>query len=376
MATVGKRSLASALAALCILAVCPANSFAQSGLELKAKIDEIVSRQMQAGGVVGLEIGVINKGGQPQTFDYGEVLKRSGRMPSPSTLFQIGSITKTFTGLLLALFVERGIVRLEDPLQQYVPQGIRVPGYNGRQILLVDLATHTSGLPRNPPMKPRQYELRLEAMYALLNEAKLTREPGQKYEYSSWASALLAEALVRVAKAEDYQALLEREVLSKLGMGETTIRPSAVGDTRVAQGYTRGGYAAPWNLSTWPAFNGGGALYSTMGDMVKYLSFNLGLAQTSLNSVLSVVHQPRARGLTPSHNVGLAWNISDFPKLNLTIIGKEGGTLGFSSYIGLIRGEPTGVVVLANSVATETPQIARQILTLLVKNRQSSAPAP
>jgi CubicO group peptidase (beta-lactamase class C family) len=358
---------------LSLLAICAAASFAQSGPEIKVKVDEIVSRQMQAGEVIGLGIGLISKGGQPQTFAYGEVLKRSGRKPSPSTLFQIGSITKTLTGVLLVLLAERGIVQLDDPLQKYVPHGIQVPSYNGRQILLVDLATHTSGLPRNPPTKPRQHDLSVEAMYQLLNEAKLTREPKQRYEYSNWGVALLAEALVRAAKAEDYQLLLEREVLSKLGMGETTLRPSAEREARVAHGYAKDGYIASWNMPTWPAFNGAGALYSTLGDMLKYLSFNLGLAQTSLNSVLSVVHQPKAGGLTSNHRVGLAWEIHDYPKLNLTIIGKEGGTPGFRTYIGFIRGEPTGVVVLANSVVTKSTLIGRQILALFAKKPEPPA---
>lgn len=361
------RKVAFAFVLLSFLTVCPASSLAQSPPELKARLDAIVSRHMKAGEVVGLEVGVISKGGQPQTFAYGEVLRRSGQKPSLSTLFQIGSITKTFTGILLALFVERGIVQLDDPLQKYVPPGIQVPSYNGRPILLVHLATHTSGLPRNAPLKPRQHDLSLDAMYELLNEAKLRSEPGQQYLYSNWASALLAEALVRAAKAEDYQALLEREVLSKLGMGETTLRPSAEGETRVAQGYAKDGYPAPRNMPNWPALNGAGALYSSMPDMLKYLSFNMSLTQTSLNSILNVVHQPRARGLTPSHNVGLAWEIHEYPKPKLTIIEKAGGTLGFRSYIGFIRGEPTGVVVLANSVATESAPIGRQILALLAK---------
>jgi D-alanyl-D-alanine-carboxypeptidase/D-alanyl-D-alanine-endopeptidase len=367
-------SLASALASLCILAFCSTHSFAQSSQELKAEIDQVVARHKKTGEIVGLEIGVIRKGGQPQTFACGEVFKRSGQPPSAYTLFQIGSITKTFTGVLLALFVERGIVGLEDPLQKYVPHGTHVPNLNGRQILLVHLATHTSGLPRNPPMRPRQRELSLDAMYKLLNEAKLGSEPGQQYLYSSWGSALLAEALVRVAKAEDYQVLLEQEVLAKLAMSETTIRPS--GDSKVAQGYARDGYPAAWNLTTWPAFNGGGALYSSMEDMLKYLSFNLGLTQTSLNTILRVVHEPRAQGLKPSHNVGLAWEIHEYGKFKRTIIEKTGGTFGFLSYIGFVRGEPTGVVILANSVATETFQIGRQVLTLLLNDRRSSAPSP
>jgi serine-type D-Ala-D-Ala carboxypeptidase/endopeptidase len=367
---VSKTSLAFALAALSLLAICPANLFAQSGPEVKAKIDEIVSRHMKAGEVVGLEIGVVIKGGQAQTSGYGEVLKRSGRMPSASTLFQIGSITKTFTGVLLALFVERSIVQLDDPMQKYVPQQIQVPSYNGRQILLVDLATHTSGLPRDVPMRRGQDRLTVDQMYQGLHNLRIGREPGQQYEYSNWGFGLLADALTRVAKSEDYQAVVQREVLSKLGMGETTLRPGAESEARVAQGYAKDGYAAPWNMPTWPALNGSGALYSSMTDMLKYLSFHLGLAQTSLNSILKVVHQSRTHGgLRSGRSTGLAWEILDDSKSKLTRIEKDGGTLGFRSYIGFIRGEPTGVVVLANSVATGTPQIGRQILTLLAKNQ-------
>ena len=304
------------------------------------------------------------------------MLKHSGQTPSPSTLFQIGSITKTFTSLLLAIFVERRLIQLDDPLQKYVPKGIKVPSYNDRQILLADLATHTSGLPRNAPMRSRQHELGLDDMYELLNRAKLTSQPGLRMEYSNWGYALLAEALVRASKAEDYQGLLEREVLAKLGMSETTLRPSAEANTKVAQGYAKDGYPAAWNLQNWPAFNGAGALYSSLGDMLKYLAFNLSLMQTSLNSILSVVHQPRVRALTPGRNVGLAWQIRDYPKLNLTIIEHNGATLGFQSYIGFIRGQPTGVVVLANCLATEAQQIGRAVLTLRLGNHRSSTASP
>jgi CubicO group peptidase (beta-lactamase class C family) len=359
---------AFAVAALSLLAAFPANLFAQPGPELKAKIDEIVSRQMKTGGVVGLEIGIISKGGQPQTFDYGEVLKRSAQLPSPSTLFQIGSITKTFTGVLLALFVEHGIVQLDDPLQKYVPQGIEVPSYNGRKILLVDLATHTSGLPRDAPMI-KGGQLTVDQMYQRLDNLRITREPGERYEYSNLAFGLLADALMRVSKSDDYQALVQREVLSKLGMGETMIHPGAENEN-VAQGYTTAGPPAPWNMPTWPAFNGAGALYSSMRDMLKYLSFHLGLTQTSLNSTLKVLHQSIIHDSErPSHSTGLAWEILSDPKSKLTRIEKDGGTLGFRSYIGFIRGEPTGVVVLTNSVATGSSQIGRQILTLLARHQ-------
>lgn len=370
MPAIRKACLAFALGGLILLPASRANLFAQSRPDLRAKIDEIVSRQIKAGAVVGLEIGVIIKGGQPHTFDYGEVLKRSGRTPSPSTLFQIGSITKTFTGVLLALFVERGIVQLDDPLQKYLPQEIRVPSYNGRQILLVDLATHTSGLPRDAPMRRGQEQLTVDQMYQGLHKLRIAREPGQQYEYSNWGFALLAHALTRVAKSADYQTLVQAELLSRLGMSATTVRPGVESEDRVAQGYANDGYAARRNMSTWPAFDGSGGLYSSMTDMLKYLSFHLGLTQTTLNSILKVVHQSRANGgLGPGHSAGLAWEILEDSKSRQTRIEKDGGTIGFRSYIGFIREEPIGVVVLANSVTTGSPQIGRQILTLLAKNQ-------
>lgn len=98
--------------------------------------------------IVGVRVGAAE-----QIFSYGETIRRSGRRPSPTTVFEIGSVTKTFTATLLALFAERGIVRLDDPLQAYVPGWVTVPSYGGRQITLLDLATHTSGLPKNPPLR-------------------------------------------------------------------------------------------------------------------------------------------------------------------------------------------------------------------------------
>ena len=365
-----RKALAALFGLVILVTISPALSFKVSAQDLKPDVDALVSKLTKNGGMVGLSVGVISKSDQPQIFTYGETVKGSHQKPSSSTLFQIGSITKTFTGILLALLAERKIVQFNDPLQKYVPAGIKVPSYNGRQILLEDLATHMSALPRNPPMTKQQTRLTVDEMYGLLRNLRLTREPGRQYEYSNWGFGLLANALIRAAKTADYQSLVHREVLTKLAMDQTAVHPS----TEVAQGYRGDGRPAAWNMSTWPALDGAGALHSTAGDMLRYLSFNLGLSQTSLNSVLDTVLKPRVRGegSWPIHSTGLGWEIVSRSKSTQTVIEKTGGTLGFQTYIGFVREEPAGVVVLANSVATRSAALGREILTILVRRRTSN----
>src|ERR1044071_269205 len=149
-------------------------------------VQEIVTPFVKRGEVIGLAVVAVRDGSPARITTYGESLKGSGRRPLSSTLFQIGSTTKTFTALLLATFLERRLVRFEDPVQKYMPAKIRLPMYHGKEISLLDLATHRSGLPRNPPMAKQQTRLSLDDMYNLLERVRLTREPGGQYEYSNW----------------------------------------------------------------------------------------------------------------------------------------------------------------------------------------------
>src|ERR1043166_6409967 len=171
-----RRVLAALFGLVILVTISPALSFKVSAQDLKPDVDALVSKLTKNGGMVGLSVGVISKSDQPQIFTYGETVKGSHQKPSSSTLFQIGSITKTFTGVLLALLDERKIVQFNDPLEKYVPAGIKVPSYNGRQILLEDLATHMSALPRNPPMTKQQTRLTVDEMYGLLRNLRLRSE--------------------------------------------------------------------------------------------------------------------------------------------------------------------------------------------------------
>jgi len=358
-------SIVMAFACMISFAIAPVGGTAAAEVGAGSPMDAIVSPLAKRGEIVGLAAAVLARKNAAEFFTYGETVRGSGRRPSAATLFQIGSITKTFTGLLLAILAGRKLVRFEDPVQKFVPAGTRVPTYNGREISLLDLATHRSGLPRNPPMTRQQMRLSSGEMYGLLRQVRLTREPGSRYEYSNWGYGLLADALVRAAKAGDYQKLLAREILAPLGMPNTTTQPNLAALADIATGYRRDGHPAPLQMTTWPALDGAGALYSNANDMAKYLSFLFGSTETTLNSALAVVLQRRPTGVPSPEFNGLGWEISTDQKSNLTLIAKTGGTLGFQSYIGFNREHGTGVVVLGNSLATRSALIGRQMLARL-----------
>jgi len=142
-----------------------------------------------------------------------------------NTLFDIGSITKTFTTLLLADMVERGIVNLTDPIEKYLPASVKVPEFNGTKITLEDLATHTSGLPDWPSniwlnnnVGDINPNYNANQLYQALSNTKLTREPGSQVQYSSFGIGLLGHILSLKSGGIPYEQLVKDRILDVLGM--------------------------------------------------------------------------------------------------------------------------------------------------------------
>lgn len=171
------------------------------GLDLKPKIDPLADPLIKDGIAVGFMIGIV-KDGQTQVIAYGETSKGSKVKPDADTVYEIGSISKVFTGILLADMVRKGIVKLDDPVQKYLPEGVKMPILDGKTITLEHLVTHTSGLPRMPdnfmPADPANpfADYSESQMYKFLEGHKLRRPPGQ-YEYSNYGMGLLGHFLAR-----------------------------------------------------------------------------------------------------------------------------------------------------------------------------------
>ncbi|HEX7678961.1 MAG TPA: serine hydrolase domain-containing protein, partial [Thermoanaerobaculia bacterium] len=226
--------------------------------DIRAILADRIDVQRQG---VGIVVGVIDPSGR-RTVAYGSTKKGEGPVDA-NTVFEIGSITKVFTSLLLADAVQRGEVALTDPVSKYLPPNVKVPERGGKKITLVDLATHTSGLPRMPtnfhPRDPGNpyADFSVAQLYEFLSSVELTRDIGSKYEYSNLGGGLLGHALALRA-GTDYETLVRTRILEPLGMKSTAITLSKAMKDRLAPGHNAELQpVANWDI---PTLAGAGAL--------------------------------------------------------------------------------------------------------------------
>ena len=294
----------------------------------------------------GIVIGVIDPAGR-RVVARGPV----GAKPfNRDTLFEIGSMSKVFTSLLLADMTLRGEVSLDDPAAKYLPAAARMPERGGKQITLRDLATHSSGLPRLPDNMPfgnpaNPYAYYTEAMLLdFLGRYQLTRDIGSKYEYSNLGVGLLGYLLARRA-GTSYEALLRDRILRPLGMKDTAITLSADQKARFAQGHD----AMMQPVQAWdlPTLAGAGAIRSTAQDMLTFLEAAMGIRRTPLSPAFALMLAERRPGATPNVQTGLAWVRIGSPRGE--IIFHDGGTGGFRTCMAFDRAKHRGVVVLTNA---------------------------
>lgn len=328
----------------------PRRSPAAVGLDA---VDLLAEQAMRSGRRIGLVIGCL-QGGEQRVVGYGRLRAGTQDLPDGGTIFEIGSVTKVFTGLLLADLAEQGLVGLDDPLASYLPARVRVPTFKGHQITLGDLASHAGGLPRDPKGMLRRWlgdrrnpyaGLSVESLYAGLARTRLRRRPGERVRYSNLGAGLLGEALARAA-GQPYQELVRERICLPLGMPDTVITPTGEQAARLATGYTRRGRPVPpFQL---PALVGAGALCSTAADMLCLLRANLDPAHSPLASQIERTQVPRLRA-AKRVEVGLGWLLARPPGPAGPLLWHNGGTSSFRSFVGVARQTGTAVVVLSNT---------------------------
>ena len=312
---------------------------------------------------VGIVVGVAESGGC-RIVPYGKVAKDGGPEPDGTSMFEIGSTTKVFTALLLADMVCRGEVALSDPAARYLPGRVRMPQYGNRQITLLDLANHTSGLPRLPSnLKPRDLanpyaDYSVEQLYDFLSSYELTREAGSRYEYSNLGAGLLGHILGRHA-GMDYESLVRLRICEPLSMDSTRITLSPEMQRRAATGHDSALNPVPrWDV---PTLAGAGALRATADDLIVFLSATLGLTDSPLSEAMSLLTTVRRPTGTTGLDIGLGWHISSHQ--GAEVMWHNGGTGGFRSYMGYDMKNRVGIVALSNaSTSTGVDDIARHLL--------------
>jgi len=319
---------------------------AQDVAELKSLV---VNRTDVAAKAVGIVIGLIDASGQ-QIITGGTTAPGATSVPDGDTLFEIGSITKVFTSLLLADMIQKGELKPDDPVEKYLPPQVKMPSRSGRQITLIDLSTQVSGLPRLPdnfkPVDPADpyADYGPTRLYEFLSGYTLSRDIREKYEYSNLGVGLLGHVLALKAGLS-YENLVRRRILEPLEMKNTTITLSDSLKKRLATGTdTSLRPAKNWEFD---ALAGAGALRSTANDMLKFLAAAMDLRNTPLRPAFDRMLQARRPTGVPDLDIAMGWHI--WTKYGTEIIWHNGGTGGYRSFAGFEAAKKKGVVVLCNT---------------------------
>ncbi len=312
-------------------------------------------------------IGLADQRGT-RIFSAGKLDNGTDRDVNGDTVFFIGSVSKTFTALLLQDAVERGEMKLDDPVTKYLPTSIKMPTHGGKEITLLDLATHAAGFPGNPDNMTgatvkEQYETyTIEKMYAFLSGYTLTRDPGTEFEYSNVGMALLGH-VIAVKAGMNFESLVVNRICRPLHMDSTCITLSPELRTRLAMGHDDSGKPSPpWKLQ---AYSPAGDVHSTANDLLKYVSAHAGLAPSTLTPLMKETHVVRfkdSRGLSDVPGFGffgrtaMDWvDRGAYQPPGMELLGHAGGAGSYHAWVGFDKKQSRGVVVLttANDVSSE-----------------------
>jgi serine-type D-Ala-D-Ala carboxypeptidase/endopeptidase len=359
----GSRFLTGALAILC-LGTTPLK--AQENQEedpvedpVMTIIRERVDAHRQS---MGMVVGIIRGYGR-ETHAYGTLNSKDIRKVSNATVFEVGAISGVMTGSLLAQMVEAADVSLSDPVSKFLPTHVRMPTWNGEEITLGNLATHTSGLPDFPDslamadsLNP-QAALDAEQLYRFLSSSTLNREIGTEYEYSELGMALLGHALSLMAE-KPLDELIHERLFGLLKMTNTHVIPTPGMSAQTSEGHDR--LRRPVEATPIPDLPGAKGMLSTAHDLNIFVSAAMGFIYAfpmlpeddkSDSVTIAAAFETANRPLYPTgrenEEISLGWLVqTDGERI---IHWKRGMTRGFSAFIGFNKKRRRGVVVLSNT---------------------------
>jgi len=304
-------------------------------------------------GSTGMALVVV-RGREVAIMSYGETFPGSGVRPAANSLIRLCSISKIFAGELLAQLANEGKVALGDPLQRFAPPKKMAPaGPGGTPITLRDLATHTSGLPREvgsyPANTPHFAFPDRTFRWTWLPKQKLATRPGTAALYSNVGFDLLGDALASAAGAT-YTQLLNDRIVRPLGLRDTTLTPSGGQCARLLRGAWDEGPCTDTQAS-----GASGGVYSTSADMARVLQYLLRIPATAGAAVpagpaIAVYLKPSqlrsVQGLSHAGDptgIGMGWIQLGDPDGPSALMQKTGGGAGFETYVALSLKRQTGI---------------------------------
>ena len=322
---------------------------------LDKKVDAAAQSYITIEATTGLSIGIL-KDGKTYFYHYGETEKGKKKLPNEKTIYEIGSISKTFTAILLAQAVNEGKLNLNDPASNYLPAAIPPLQFQGDPVTVKMLSNHSSGLPRMPEnfaasatdlLNPYK-NYGVEQLFKFYSTYKMDRKPGSVYDYSNLGVGTLGVILENMYK-KSYEELVVEKICVPLKMNDTRQFLLKTDSARLAKGYTETGkYNGPWDLK---ALAAAGAIRSTLADMLRYAKANINGAPEPLNKAMQLTHDVTfSDGI---NQTALGWHLIKPQKDELLF--HNGGTGGYRSYLAINKSKKFAVVILSNTaIGTES----------------------
>jgi serine-type D-Ala-D-Ala carboxypeptidase/endopeptidase len=316
-------------------------AFTSKSQSLEEKIKMRVDYKETPGIVVG-----IYENGKVTYYSFGVMNLQTGEAVSPKTLFEIGSITKTFTTSMVALLSLENKLKFSDRAQIYLPSKMILPEKDGKAITIEHLATAHSGLPRMPKnFSPKDaadpyIDYTEDFLTAFISNCELTRAPGSEYEYSNLGMGLLGFILTRIEE-KPYPKLVAELITKPLDMNQTAV--SGMGkEKNLATGYSDNTPVKAWTWNNESVLTGAGGIVSNAEDMMKFMIAQITPSNTQLSKAFALAHINRSDA--GAMKIGYGWHIRDEK-----IVWHNGGTGGFRSFAGFDKAKNKAVVVLTNS---------------------------
>lgn len=330
--------------------------FAQRN-SLSEQIQEIAGKYMADTGNVGLAIGIID-GEDVYKYNFGVKAKGSSDSVTSATLFEIGSVTKTFTGLLYTIYVNKGLLSPNDYIDKFLPFSAQLLPESRNKIMLWHLVTHTSGFPKLPGDFFEKTDLSRGNPYVNYDTTDLykylskytARSLGKKVAYSNVGAGLLGLIIERVS-GSTLQNLFDKEVCVPLNMSHTVIGLRNAADSmNMAKGYNNGKQVLNWDFDV---FAGAGALKSNLDDLLLYLKENI--APAGSDSLVGAIKKSQEKlfKFDRKNDIAAFWLIRKYKKRK-EVFWHDGGTGGFRSFVAYAPVSKIGVVVLSNSTNSVT----------------------
>jgi CubicO group peptidase (beta-lactamase class C family) len=339
---------------------------------MPTRVDELAAEYFGEGKpIVGGVVGIVD-GDMLYAKGYGLVSLEDTVTPDIDTIYEIASLTKTFTGVLLGEMFARGELALNDTLDRHVPEGIKVPRYEGKTVTLRQLSTHSSGIPRLPPdfwqvaapEPDNPYKFYTgEKIERFLDTYSLTVAPDSRYEYSNIGASVLGYVMERKS-GKTYEQLVQERICQPLGMKNTAVVFTDSMREKLAPPYDEKKLPAKnWDL---PGFAAGGGLRSSMRDMIAFAQAAADVFEAFPELAKKPEH-PLVVGFKtassqhykePNSNrlMGLGWHIGG--NGNLTHSGLTGG---YRTYIIVHPKLHRAVVLLTNTTVSESDRLANEI---------------